>query len=343
MLLCRAPFPPSAGGACSSARTALALLGGTVVTACGSTPPVKDVDALLGQLDRARSDSQLAGNAAAAAAPKLAAALTVVAEQRAAHAKALTDEITRISGEAPHDVVDHPDVGQHDPVLGDDVGAASRNRPLPPTWSPPSSSPPTARRCWPTQQSGYRAGLLGSIAAACTAAATVALAGAGRPRDLTRRDGVAESVAPVRRPPTPPCSTRSRANTASSTATALVSAHSTPDDNDLVSDSLAGPPRTARGRPRQARRTQRDGRRCPAMGYQLPIEVDSPTDAAKLAVRMEEDSAVAWRAVLEQATTRRGPRAGRHRADACRGDARRKWRQVLGVVPTTVAFPGGTE
>ena len=40
----------------------------------------------------------------------------------------------------------------------------------------------------------------------------------------------------------------------------------------------------------------------PAVGYQLPMEVDNPTDAANLAVRMEEDAAVAWRAVLEQAT-----------------------------------------
>src|SRR5436305_1173420 len=39
----------------------------------------------------------------------------------------------------------------------------------------------------------------------------------------------------------------------------------------------------------------------PAVGYQLPFAVNDPTDAAKLAVRMEEDSAVAWRAVLEQA------------------------------------------
>jgi hypothetical protein len=156
--------------------TALALLGGTVATACGSTPPVKDVDALIGALERARDDSQLAGNAAAAAAPTIAAALSVVADQRAAHARALTDEITRISGEAP--------------TTSASTTASSTS--ATPTTSVPPPKPPTpadvvaalkqsadGAGLLATQQSGYRAGLLGSIAAACTAAASVALATSG--------------------------------------------------------------------------------------------------------------------------------------------------------------------
>ncbi len=82
----------------------------------------------------------------------------------------------------------------------------------------------------------------------------------------------------------------------------LVSAHSTPDDNDLVSTAMA----EHRER-REAAIEMLEGRSVdaplPAAGYQLPTQVDNPTDAANLAVRMEEDSAVAWRAVLEQATT----------------------------------------
>ncbi|HYO01904.1 MAG TPA: hypothetical protein VET27_08460 [Mycobacterium sp.] len=153
---------------------ALALLGGTVATACGSTPPVQEMDALLRQLDRAHGDSELAGNAATAAPPKIAAVLTVVAAQRAAHAQALTDEIIRISGEAP-------------PTSSTATTASSST-----TTSGPPPKPPTAAdvvaalqqsadgaTLLATQQSGYRAGLLGSIAAACTAAATVALADAG--------------------------------------------------------------------------------------------------------------------------------------------------------------------
>ena len=160
--------------------TALALLGGTVATACGSTPPVKDVDALIGALERARDDSQLAGNAAAAAAPTIAAALSVVADQRAAHARALTDEITRISGEAPTT------------SASTTASSSASSSSATPTTSGPPPKPPTAADVvaaleqsadgaglLATQQSGYRAGLLGSIAAACTAAASVALATSG--------------------------------------------------------------------------------------------------------------------------------------------------------------------
>lgn len=152
---------------------ALALLGGPVVAACGSTPPVKDLDALVGALDRAHDDGRLAADAAAAAPAKVAATLSVVADQRAAHAKALTEEITRISGETP-------------------TPSTTASSSTTPTTSGPPPKPPTAAdvvaalkqsadgaSLLATQQSGYRAGLLGSIAAACTAAATVALANAG--------------------------------------------------------------------------------------------------------------------------------------------------------------------
>ena len=158
--------------------TALALLGGTVATACGSTPPVKDVDALIGALERARADSQLAGNAAAAAAPTIAAALSVVADQRAAHARALTDEITRISGEAPTTSAS----------TSASSSSAAPTTPVPPPKPPTTADVVAALKqsadgagLLATQQAGYRAGLLGSIAAACTAAASVALATTAAP------------------------------------------------------------------------------------------------------------------------------------------------------------------
>ncbi len=159
---------------------ALALLGGAATAACGAKAPVQEVDALLGQLQRAHDDSQLAGNAAAAAPPALAAVLTVVAQQRDAHAKALTEEITRMSGTTPTS----------------STTAASTSSAAAPTTatSGPPPKPPTAAEVvtalgqsadgaslLATQQTGYRAGLLGSIAAACTAAATVALATPGTP------------------------------------------------------------------------------------------------------------------------------------------------------------------
>jgi hypothetical protein len=121
----------------------------------------------------------------------------------------------------------------------------------------------------------------------------------------------------------------------------LVSAHATPDVNGLVSSALA---------------EHRDRRETaiamiaaksvepplPAAGYQLPIEVGNPTDAANLAVRMEEDDAVAWRAVLEQATDEKDRTFAVRALTQC-AVATARWSRVLGTSPITVAFPGGSE
>ena len=121
----------------------------------------------------------------------------------------------------------------------------------------------------------------------------------------------------------------------------LVSAHSTPDVNDLVSQALA----EHRER-REAAIAMLEPRSVdaplPAAGYQLPIEVDNPTDAANLAVRMEEDAAVAWRAVIEQATDEQDRTFAVTALAQCAVTAAR-WSRVLGVSPITVAFPGGSE
>ena len=71
----------------------------------------------------------------------------------------------------------------------------------------------------------------------------------------------------------------------------------------------------------------------PAAGYQLPIAVNDPTDAANLAVRMENDAAVAWRAVLEQAdpSRRRRDRAFAVSALTQCAVLAARWKQVLGV------------
>ncbi|OBI79930.1 hypothetical protein, partial [Mycobacterium sp. 1245805.9] len=79
---------------------ALAALG-LVASACRESPPKPPaVENLLGPLEQARKDSALAGAAATAVglAPQVAAALTVVATQRAAHARALSTEIWRAAG-----------------------------------------------------------------------------------------------------------------------------------------------------------------------------------------------------------------------------------------------------
>jgi len=121
----------------------------------------------------------------------------------------------------------------------------------------------------------------------------------------------------------------------------LVSAHSTPDVNDLVATAMA----EHRDR-REAAITMLEARSIappvPAAGYQLPMEVDNPTDAANLAVRMEEDTAVAWRAVLEQATDEQDRAFAVTALTQCAVTAAR-WSRVLGISPITVAFPGGSE
>ena len=142
----------------------LALLGAPAA-ACGS-PPSPEIDDLVAQLELARSDSQLAGAAATTAPPQLARALTAVASERSAHARALEDEITRATGETP-----------------------TQTQTTTTTSSAPPAKPPTTKDVigalrtsakdageLAAHLSGYRAGLLGSIAAACTAAYTVALA-----------------------------------------------------------------------------------------------------------------------------------------------------------------------
>ena len=121
----------------------------------------------------------------------------------------------------------------------------------------------------------------------------------------------------------------------------FVSAHSTPDVNDLVSAAMA----EHRDR-REAAIAMLDSRSVapplPAAGYQLPMEVGNPTDAANLAVRMEEDSSVAWRAALEQATTSE-QRAFAVKALSQTAVTAARWSRVLGLWPITVAFPGGSE
>ncbi|MBU9764591.1 hypothetical protein FR943_12125 [Mycobacterium sp. TNTM28] len=152
---------------------ALALLS-TTAAACGTSTPQPEVDGLTAQLDRARADAALA-TAAAAAQPGRAPAnraLNAVAADRNAHAEALVNELTRM-GAAPLSTATStstatptPDSGTHpgSPGVDDVVGALKE-------------SAERAGRLAATL-SGYRAGLLGSIAASCTAAYTVALGGA---------------------------------------------------------------------------------------------------------------------------------------------------------------------
>ena len=118
----------------------------------------------------------------------------------------------------------------------------------------------------------------------------------------------------------------------------IVSAHCSPDVNKLVTSAL----NQHRQRRDQVIAMLSSRSVTPpeaAAGYQLPMPVSNATDAARLAVRMENDTEVAWRAVVEQAQDATDRRFGVTALTQSAVLAAR-WKQVLGDWPITTAFPG---
>ena len=149
----------------------LALVG-TTATGCGAGGP-EEPDPLEAVLAAARSDSELATTTARAAAPEMVPALLVVAAERARHATALVEELARAAGKPT------PTAGAE--TTSASAQAAPASATLAAVIGALRRSADSAAKLAPTL-SGYRAGLLGSIAAACTASSTVALPPGGRPR-----------------------------------------------------------------------------------------------------------------------------------------------------------------
>jgi hypothetical protein len=118
----------------------------------------------------------------------------------------------------------------------------------------------------------------------------------------------------------------------------IVSAHCAPEVNTLVSSALS----QHRARRDQAI-TMLTGRKVTApvaaAGYQLPMPVDTPTDAVQLAVRLESDSEVAWRVFVEQAQSSDDRTFGVTSLTQSAVLAAR-WKHQLGGWPITTAFPG---
>lgn len=121
----------------------------------------------------------------------------------------------------------------------------------------------------------------------------------------------------------------------------LVSAHSLPSNNLLVSDCLA---QHRDCREQCIATLSKRGMTAPiaAAGYTVPFPVNTPDDATKLALQVESDSAVAWRSVAERATNGDDRAFAVHMLTECAVRTAR-WRGTSGSVPATVAFPGGTE
>jgi hypothetical protein len=155
------------------AAAALSAIGATA-SDCGSPAPPQPEE-LEPQLDLARRDSQMASAAATAAGPFYAPLLNVVAGERAAHAKALSQEIARAAAETT--------------TSSQAAAPTTSSQAAAPTTSGSAAPPPSRTDVMAALResadsaaklaanlSGYRAGLLGSIAASCTASVTVPLA-----------------------------------------------------------------------------------------------------------------------------------------------------------------------
>jgi len=191
-----AAVPDATGASALSRRRVLAgagrgllalAFGGTAAAACASKP--SGPDPLEAELSAARTDSELAAAAAKAAAPAMVPALIEVSTERARHATAIVEELSRAAGRP----TPTPGAETTAPTAGATTGS-------PPTGSPPTGSPPTGGASTPPAPppslgdvvtalrrsaddaatlaptlSGYRAGLMGSIAAACTTSWMVGL------------------------------------------------------------------------------------------------------------------------------------------------------------------------
>jgi hypothetical protein len=119
----------------------------------------------------------------------------------------------------------------------------------------------------------------------------------------------------------------------------IVSAHCDPDVNSLVASAL-NEHRQRRDQVMAMLAGRSVSAPVAAAGYQLPMPVNNATDSARLAVRMEKDTAVAWRAVIEQASA---PPDRKFGVTALTQSAvlAARWKKVLGDWPITTAFPGG--
>jgi len=121
----------------------------------------------------------------------------------------------------------------------------------------------------------------------------------------------------------------------------IVSAMSPPSVNDLVVEALSQH-RQRRDDVIAMLAARKASAQAAAPGYQLPSPVGSPADAARLAARMENDGATAWRAVVEHADTA-DDRAFASTALTQSAVLAARWNKVLGGWPITTAFPGGNE
>lgn len=77
----------------------------------------------------------------------------------------------------------------------------------------------------------------------------------------------------------------------------------------------------------------------PAAAYPPPFTVNDPIPAAKFAVTVETDTAIAWRSAVERAESEAVRRTAAQALTDC-SVRLATWQKILGMNPPTVAFPG---
>jgi hypothetical protein len=118
----------------------------------------------------------------------------------------------------------------------------------------------------------------------------------------------------------------------------VVSAHCQPEVNTLVSFAL-NQHRQRRDQVISVLAARSVTAPVAAAGYQLPMSVISGNDAVRLAVQMEKDTEIAWRAFIERAQSAADRTLGVTALTQSAVLAAR-WKQALGDWPITTAFPG---
>ncbi|MBY8859732.1 ferritin-like domain-containing protein [Nocardia sp. CA2R105] len=118
----------------------------------------------------------------------------------------------------------------------------------------------------------------------------------------------------------------------------VISAYAAADRNQIVVDFTAAH-RARRDATIDALKATGASVPGPAAAYPPPFTVNDPIPAAKFAVTVETDTAIAWRSAIERADSPAVRRTGTEALTEC-SVRLATWQKILGTNPATVAFPG---